>query len=497
MTHSKPPAVRVRFAPSPTGLLHIGGLRTALYNYCFARHHDGQFILRIEDTDRQRYVSDAEPDILASLRWMGISYDEGPEEGGPFGPYYQSERKTLYDQYAQQLISKGHAYYAFDSTDEIAAMRERLTIGGEKAPKYDVRTRMQMGNSLTLPEDEVKERLKAGVPFVVRLKVPENEIIRFKDKIRGWVSFESEGLDDQVLVKSDGLPTYHLANVVDDHLMGITHVIRGEEWLPSTPKHILLYQFLGWTAPRMAHIPLILSPAGGKLSKRNAEKTGIPVSVKTYRDLGYEPSALLNFLALLGWNPGTEQEIFSLDELVRSFTLERVGSSGVQFNLDKLRWYNQQYLRALSVEELSNRTRPFLDQRGFTADEIYLQDVLQLMKERITFVEDLVWEYDYFFTDPVSYDETGVKKRWKADSADLVKQLAGRIESCPVLDKSSAETQIRTLAKERDIGAGRIIHAARLAVSGVTHGPGVFELLAVLGKERCAHRLCKAADILG
>ncbi|MFQ5569025.1 MAG: glutamate--tRNA ligase [Rhodothermales bacterium] len=495
-----PPAhnpVRVRFAPSPTGLLHIGGLRTALYNYLFARKHGGQFILRIEDTDRGRYVEEAEPDILDSLRWAGLPYDEGPGREGSHAPYYQSQRSETYQHYARRLVEAGHAYYAFDTPEDLQAMRDRLQRSGNPSPKYDTATRMTMTNALTLSEEEVRRRLDAGEPHVVRLKIPSDETVRFEDMIRGWVSFETNGLDDQVLLKSDGMPTYHLANIVDDHLMEITHVIRGEEWLPSTPKHMLLYRFLGWMPPKMAHLPLILSPTGGKLSKRNAEKMGIPVSVRQYRDEGYEPEALLNFLAFLGWNPGTEDEVFSLDALIEAFSIDRVGSAGVQFNLDKLRWYNQQHLRRLSLDELLARAHPFLEARGYDAGGAYLKQVAGLLHERISFVEELATTGSYFFEDPADYDEKGVKKRWKDDSAALLSAYAHQLEQTSSFDEETAELALRTLAEEREVGAGRIIHPTRLAVSGTSAGPSLFAMMEALGRETCVRRLRKAVDVLG
>lgn len=347
------PSVRVRFAPSPTGMLHIGGLRTALFNYLFAKHHGGTFILRIEDTDQNRYVEGAEADIIASLEWAGLQVDEGPHVGGAYGPYRQSERSALYRTYAEQLVEAGHAYYAFDTTEEIEAMRERLIKSGNPSPKYDAITRQSMKNSLTLPQDEVKRRLEAGEEHVIRLKVPRRETIKFDDLIRGTVSFDSAGLDDQVLMKSDGLPTYHLANVVDDHTMAVSHVIRGEEWLSSAPKHILLYQYFGWTPPTMAHLPLIMSPAGGKLSKRNAEELGIPVNVRDYREggkpgyAGFNPEALVNFLAFLGWNPGTDEEIMSMEQLIGAFSIDKVTKAGAVFNIKKLHWYREQYFKRM------------------------------------------------------------------------------------------------------------------------------------------------------
>lgn len=492
-----PDDVRVRFAPSPTGRFHIGGLRTALYNYLFSRKYAGTFVLRMEDTDRERYDEEAEDDILDGLSWSGLTYDEGPRVGGPFEPYYQSERKETYADFAMRLVDAGHAYYAFDTVEELDRMRERFSSSGSQAPRYDVATRLEMKNSLSLEQHEVRERIESGEPYVIRLKVPRAETVRFRDRIRGTVSFESDTLDDQVLVKSDGMPTYHLANVVDDHLMGITHVIRGEEWLSSTPKHVLLYAGFGWDPPELAHLPLIMSPNGGKLSKRNADDLGIPVSVQQYRDEGYEPEALINFLAFLGWNPGTEQEMFSLDELAEAFSLDRVGSSGVQFNLDKLRWYNEQYLRSFSPPELVERARAELERIAPDADEDYLLDVARLMQERISFSADLAEDGAYFFADPDEYDAAGVKKRWKHDSAELLQEYADRLEAADSFDADELERILRELAEERDAGAGRIIHPTRLAISGVTFGPSLFHMMEVIGKEACIRRMRRAVDVLG
>ncbi len=497
MPPSPDPPVRVRFAPSPTGLLHIGGLRTALYNYLFARKHGGQFLLRIEDTDRGRYVEEAEPDILASLAWAGLSYDEGPGRGGPHAPYYQSQRQEHYRHYAEQLVEAGYAYYAFDTPEEVQAMRERMQQAGNPSAKYDAVTRRHMNNALTLSDDEVQRRLEAGQPYVIRLKVPRSELVHFKDLIRGEVTFASSRIDDQVLLKSDGMPTYHLANIVDDHLMEITHVIRGEEWLSSTPKHILLYQFLGWTPPTMAHLPLILSPTGGKLSKRNAEKMGIPVSVRQYREAGYEPEALLNFLAFLGWNPGTEEEVFTLEGLVEAFSIDRVGSAGVQFNLDKLRWFNQQHLRRLSADDLLARVRLHLQDHSYAADAAYLRRVTDLLHDRMTLADDLATTYRFFFEDPTEYDEKGVKKRWKEDSTALLTAYADRLEQADPFSEETAEAILRALAEENQAGAGRIIHPTRLAVSGTTAGPSLFAMMDVLGRETCVRRLRRAVEVLG
>ncbi len=490
--------VRVRFAPSPTGYLHIGGLRTALYNFLVARKHGGAFVLRIEDTDRTRFVPDAEEDILESLRWTRLQHDEGPDVGGPYGPYRQSERRELYERYARQLVEAGHAYYAFDTREELEEMKERLRKSGNPSPKYDAITRMSMKNSLTLPEEEVRRRLESGEPYVIRLKVPRHETIRFFDVIRGWVAFESSELDDQVLLKADGMPTYHLANVVDDHHMEISHVIRGEEWLSSTPKHVLLYRYLGWEPPTWAHLPLILSPTGGKLSKRSAERLGIPVLVKQYREEGYEPEALINYLAFLGWNPGTEQEIFSLEELIEAFSLERVRPSAVQFDLNKLKWFNQQWLRRLPLDELVRRARPYLEQAGIKTDDDYLRRVLELMRERLTFLHELTSFARFFFEDPTEYDPKTIKKRWKPHSAELLLAYAERLEQLTEpFTAEAAERVLRQLAEEKGVKPAEIIHPTRLALSGIGMGPSLFEMMELLGKETCIRRLRRAAEVLG
>lgn len=492
MEHHKP--VRVRFAPSPTGLLHIGGLRTALYNYLFARQHDGRFILRIEDTDRERYHEEAEKNILEALNWAGLSYDEGPDVGGPHGPYYQSRRGAAYRAAADALVRDGYAYYAFDTHEEIEQMRERLHKAGNPSPRYDAITRMSMRNAITLPQDEVDRLLEEGAPCVVRLKVPRRETIRFHDRIRGWVSFESQGIDDQVLMKSDGMPTYHLANVVDDHDMQITHVIRGEEWLSSTPKHILLYNYLGWTPPELAHLPLILSPNGGKLSKRNADELGIPVSVEQYRDAGYEPEALLNFLALLGWNPGDDREIFSLEELTAAFSLERIGSSGVQFNLEKLRWFNQQYLRLRSVRDLAQPLLSHVRAEHPDIDEAYVEKVAGLLQDRITTVSDLIGLSGYFFDDPAGYDEKALAKL-KPQAPEHLRALGGRLaEEEGAFTAESVENAVRSCAETLGVKAGALMFPARLAVTGMTIGPSLMESMALIGRDACVRRLATAAE---
>ncbi|MEM6648274.1 MAG: glutamate--tRNA ligase [Bacteroidota bacterium] len=481
--------VRVRFAPSPTGLLHIGGLRTALYNYLLARQTGGTFVLRIEDTDQTRYVAEAEGDILDSLRWVGLSIDEGPGVGGPHEPYYQSQRSDLYQAYAQQLVDAGHAYYAFDTPDALRALRER----GDGNTAYHTATRGQMRNSLSLSEAETADAL-AREPYVVRLKVPTGETIAFDDAIRGTVSFQSDVLDDQVLLKSDGLPTYHLANVVDDHHMGITHVIRGEEWLPSTPKHIALYNAFGWTPPQMAHLPLILSPTGGKLSKRNADKMGIPVSVRQYREAGYLPEALLNFLAFLGWNDGTERELFTLDELVQAFSLDRVGTTGAQFSMDKLQWYNQQYLMAHTPAELAALARPLVEAEGFSITDEALEHMATMTRERIVFVHDIVTSYRYFFAPPTAYNAKGVKKRWKADTGALLNAFGETMTAAPPETAEAAHDLVHGFVAEREVGLGKIMAPLRLALSGEMGGPDLFEMLVFFGAAETVHRIDLAIE---
>lgn len=483
-------AVRVRFAPSPTGYLHIGGLRTALYCYLFARRQGGKLVLRIEDTDRTRFVEDAEDDIVQNLEWCGLDVDESPMIGGPYAPYRQSERQSLYRNCAETLVDSGHAYYAFDSSDSIAELRK-----SNKA--YDASTRLMMDNSLTHTREVVSMRLESGEEYVIRLRVPEDITIQFNDLIKGAVKVDSANIDDQILVKSDGMPTYHLANVVDDHHMAISHVIRGDEWIPSTPKHILLYQAFGWQPPAMAHLPLILSPTGGKLSKRSARRQGIPINVRDYQSNGFEPQAIINFLALLGWNPGTEDEVFALEELASTFSLERVGSAPAQFDLDKLNWFNSQHLRHLDIEALLDRVRPFLEERGMAVQDAYLRSVCLLVHDRLQHAKDLVANFSYCFVDPVTFDPSGVKKRWKSDAASLVSDYSARLDALTSFNEDALEFELRDLAARRKVGAGRIIHPVRLAVSGTTAGPGLFALLRVLGQSRCVRRLRNAVTRLG
>jgi glutamyl-tRNA synthetase len=476
--------VRVRFAPSPTGFLHVGGLRTALYNYLFARHNDGVFVLRIEDTDRTRYVEGAVDNLITTLSWAGLEYDEGPDRPGPAGPYVQSERLALYREHADRLLAEGKAYYAFDTPEELEAMRkeqERTRI----PPKHYRR-------ALRLTPEEVRRKLEAGEPAVVRMKVPEAETVAFDDVIRGRVEFSSDRIDDQVLLKSDGYPTYHLANVVDDHTMGISHIIRGEEWLSSTPKHVLLYRYFGWAPPVFAHLPLLLNPDRSKLSKRQGD-----VAVEDYRAKGYLAEALVNFVALLGWNPGDERELFSLEQLVREFTLERVGKSGAVFNLDKLNWMNTQYVRRKSAEELMTLLRPALAHAGMeTASDEYLRAAIELMRDRVDRVEDFVTLSPYLFRDPASYDDGATTKYWKAETPALLGAVRAALAAQEPFDLAGIEASVRAAAVAHGVNASKLIHPLRLAVSGMSIGPGLFELMALIGRDACLRRLDAALQRL-
>lgn len=498
-------SVRVRFAPSPTGPLHMGGVRTALYNYLFAKKHDGTFILRVEDTDQTRFVPGAEAYILDALAWCGISPDEGVGVDGPYGPYRQSERKAMYRQYADQMIENGTAYYAFDTPEELDAMRERLKAAGVPSPQYNAVTRSSMKNSLTLSAEEVEKRLANGDPYVIRIKMPRNEEVRFQDTIRGWVVVNTNNLDDKVLFKSDGMPTYHLANVVDDHLMKITHVIRGEEWLPSAPLHVLLYRYLGWEMPEFAHLPLILKPDGnGKLSKRDGDRLGFPVfptqwtnpetqeTSSGYREQGYFSEAFINMLAFLGWNPGTEQEIFSLEQLVEAFSLERVNKAGARFDFDKTKWFNQQYLRAKSGQTLAELLLSKKPELTNALSQDALEQVCELMKERATFVEDIYQEGQFFFEAPSSYDEKTVKKKWKENTPEIVLELKSILEQLTAFDAGSIEAAFSAFLNEKSLGFGQVGPGFRLAVTGKGAGPSMFEICSILGQQEVVARMDKA-----
>lgn len=474
--------IRVRFAPSPTGFLHVGGLRTALYNYLFARKHGGVFILRIEDTDRNRYVPGAVENLIRTLRWAGLQYDEGPVTGGSRGPYIQSERLARYKECAEQLVRNGKAYYDF--TDQEEDEEQEKSAEGEQ-PKITRRATLLSG-------DEIRRRLEAGEPAAVRMRVPDGATIAFDDVIRGHVEFASDLVNDQVILKSDGYPTYHLANVVDDHFMGVTHVIRGEEWLPSTPKHVLLYDYFGWEKPVFAHLPLLLNPDRTKLSKRQGD-----VAVEDYQKKGYLPDALVNFIALLGWNPGDEREIFTLEELTREFSLERVGKSGAVFNIDKLNSVNKLYLRTKKDQELVSVVRPVLEESGIAGlSDDYLGHVVRLTKERVTTLRDFKETGDFFFADPVCYDEEARKKNWKAESPKYVAAVLEALRSLEGFAAAAIEEAVRKTAEQLGVGPGKLIHPVRLATTGKSTGPGLFELMEVLGKETCVRRLERALQAL-
>lgn len=499
--------VRVRFAPSPTGALHIGGVRTALYNYLLARQHHGTMILRIEDTDQGRYVEGAEQYIIDALTWAGITIDEGVGKGGPHAPYRQSERKPLYKQYAQQLINNGHAYCAFDSAEELEAMRERLKDVAGANPQYGSQTRLQMVNSLTLSPDEVAQRLNAGVPHVIRLLVPENEEIHLTDLIRGDVTVHSSTIDDKVLMKSDGMPTYHLANVVDDYLMKISHVIRGEEWLPSAPLHVLLYRYLGWEKemPHFAHLPLLLKPDGnGKLSKRDADKMGFPIFplnwtdpasgelAQGFRERGYLPDALINFLAFLGWNPGTEQEIFSMEQLIAAFSIERIGKAGARFDIQKAQWFNQQYLKNKPDSDL---IAGFMDSVAADGHNCTLEKagkIIHALKERVTFPQDFREQGKIFFVAPTSYDSQLVGKKWNADAVKVLSAYADELQAAPVISAESAKALLESVAMKLNIKPGQILQVLRMTITGGSSGPDLMATLEILGNAETARRIRSA-----
>ncbi|MBX2911298.1 MAG: glutamate--tRNA ligase [Cyclobacteriaceae bacterium] len=504
--------VRVRFAPSPTGALHIGGVRTALYNYLLARKHKGKMILRIEDTDQSRYVPGAETYIKDALKWVGMEIDEGPDVGGPFSPYRQSERRETYAGYARQLVAGGHAYYAFDSPEELEAMRNRLKMQKGPNPQYDGTTRMEMKNSLVLPADEVSKRMEAGEPYVIRLKVPETGEVGLHDLIRGKVSVAVSQIDDKVLVKSDGMPTYHLANVVDDHLMKISHVIRGEEWLPSAPLHVLIYKFLGWEneMPAFAHLPLLLKPDGkGKLSKRDADQMGFPIFPLNWKDphtgelavgfkeQGYLPEALVNFLAFLGWNPGTEQELFSMGELAEAFEIERIGKAGAKFDIQKAKWYNQQYLRAKTDDELAQILMGGLKAQGMECDKSKASAIVHALRDRITFPDDLAPMAQMFFVAPKSFDEKISSKKWTDEAISVITALKGEIEKIDLLTAENASVALGTAATSCGVAQGKIMQALRLALTGGASGPDLMETMAILGAGEVASRLAYALGALG
>ena len=500
--------VRVRFAPSPTGALHIGGVRTALYNYLFARQHGGDLVFRIEDTDSNRFVPGAEEYIIESFRWLGIKFDEGVSFGGEHGPYRQSERRSIYKKYVEQLLAADKAYIAFDTPEQLEAKRAEI-----QNFQYDAHTRGDMTNSLTLPKEEVERRIADGEQYVVRFKVEPGIEVHIDDMIRGHVVIKSDILDDKVLYKSaDELPTYHLANIVDDHLMEITHVIRGEEWLPSAPLHVLLYRAFGWedTMPTFAHLPLLLKPEGkGKLSKRDGDRLGFPVfplewhDPKTgdissgYRESGYFPEAVVNFLALLGWNPGTEQELFTLDELVQAFDIHKCSKAGARFDYQKGIWFNHEYMLKKSNEEVANLFAPIVANNGVDESMERITKVVAMMKDRVNFVKELWPLCSFFFIAPTEYDEKTVKKRWKADSAKVMGELADVLEGIDDFSVEGQEPVVMKWVEEKGYKLGDVMNAFRLTLVGIGKGPGMFDISAFLGKEETLKRMRKAIEVLG
>lgn len=470
---------RVRFAPSPTGYLHVGGLRTALYNYLFARNSGGKFILRIEDTDRNRYIPGAIENLISTLKWAEIDYDEGPDIGGENGPYLQSERLDIYKEHADILIKNKKAYYCFCSAERLASLRE-------EQQKQNIQTKYDK-HCLNLSDETISQNLSKGLPHVVRLNVEPGKIIKFRDHIREEVEFSSEVVDDQVLIKSDKYPTYHLANVVDDHLMKITHVIRGEEWLSSTPKHIILYEAFGWEIPVFAHLPLLLNADRSKLSKRQGD-----VAVEDYRNKGYLKEALINFVALLGWTAGDDKEYYDIDELISKFSLDRVNKSGAVFNIEKLNWLNEEHLRRKSDAELLQMLRTELSESKYstlTYTDEYLISVIRVMKERVSFIKEILEKGYYFFEEPSSYEEAVVKKRWNNQSAEILKLYGENIRAISSPTKEDYENTLKNTAAQFNTGNGDVIHPLRLAVSGIGGGPGIFDILYIIGREKTLNRI--------
>lgn len=506
--------VRVRFAPSPTGPLHIGGVRTALFNYLFAKKHNGTFVLRIEDTDQTRYVANAEQYIIDALNWCNIPFDEGPGKNEKFGPYRQSERKEMYKQYAEELIANGKAYYAFDTAEALDLQRKQHEEEG-KTFIYNWHNREKLTTSLTLSEEEVAQKIANGDKYVVRFKMhnpatdADDAVITANDIIRGTVTFKTAILDDKILYKSDGMPTYHLANIVDDHLMEISHVIRGEEWLPSLPLHVALYQAFGWESPQFAHLPLILKPVGkGKLSKRDGDKLGFPVFPleykneangdisRGYKEDGYFNDAFINMLALLGWNPGTEQELFNLEELCTAFSLDRVSKSGAKFSPDKTKWFNQQYMMTKSNAELADTFNAILVEKGITSEKEYTEKVVSLIKERATFVADF-WDLgNFFFENPAEYDAKASKKQWKESTPELMQELVAVIEGVEDFKSLNIETIVKEWITAKEIGFGKVMQPFRLSLVGAMKGPHLFDIAEMIGKQATIDRINNAITAL-
>ena len=495
---------RLRFAPSPTGALHIGGIRTALYNFLLAKKNGGKFILRIEDTDQVRFVPGAEDYIIRALDWLGLTPDEGPIQGGPHEPYRQSERTLIYQELAMRLVEEGKAYFAFDTPEELDTMRQRLADNGIPTPKYDASVRMEMKNSLTISLDEVQKLIEAKTPFTVRLRVDPGEAIKIQDKIRGEVTFDSTELDDKVLLKADGYPTYHLANVIDDHLMNITDVIRGEEWLPSTAHHVLLYRSFGWedTMPTFSHLPLILKPNGqGKLSKRDGAKFGFPVfplgwpsenkeeSIEGFDTYGFEPEAVINFLALLGWNPGTEQELFTMKDLIDVFDPERIHKSGARFDYDKALWFNQQYVQQLDFPHAKTRLENEAKKLGYDLENINLESIFNLLKPRVHRVNEIITQGSYFFSDQLSFDENEISKKWIPEAGQVMESIAVAFEGLASFDEGNTAALAKEIIQKSGVKMGNVMPVFRAALTGSTQGPDVYAIAAILGKEKTVSRL--------
>lgn len=499
---------RVRFAPSPTGPLHIGGVRTALYNYLFAKKNNGTLLLRIEDTDQTRFVPGAEEYIVEAFKWLGIEFDEGVGIGGDYGPYKQSERKAMYKPYAEQLVNDGWAYYAFDTPEELDAKRKEAEAN-KKTFQYDATTRMGMVNSLTLPADEVARRLESGAPYVVRFKYPADLDIHVHDLIRGEVVINSNLLDDKVLYKSDGMPTYHLANIVDDHTMKITHVIRGEEWLPSAPLHVMLYKAFGWEAPQFAHLPLLLKPDGnGKLSKRDGDRLGFPVfplqwhdpksgeTSSGYRESGYLPEAVINMLALLGWNPGNDQEMMTMEELIRFFSIDKISKAGAKFSLDKAKWFNHEYIQLKKAEDLYPHFEKILNEHGVSADKQYVSNVFELIKDRMNFIGDFWEQAGYFFVAPTEYDPQALKKRWKEGTGEKLRVINTMLQEFTPFDKEKAHDAVMKYIQDNELNMGQVLNSLRIAIVGTARGPELFTMIDLMGVDEVVKRAERAIEVV-
>ena len=503
-------SVRVRFAPSPTGPLHIGGVRTALYNYLFAKKYNGTFVLRIEDTDQTRSIANAEQYIIDALKWCNIPFDEGPGKNEKFGPYRQSERKKIYKEYADTLLKTGWAYYCFDSSEDLDAHRKEHEAAGKTfIYNWHNRAKGKLINSLFLTASEVQNKINAGDNYVIRFKTPQNEVLQMEDEIRGTITIDTNTLDDKILFKGDGMPTYHLANIVDDHLMEISHVIRGEEWLPSMPLHVLLYRAFGWNTPKFAHLPLILKPIGkGKLSKRDGDKLGFPVFPlaytnaatgdvsRGYKEDGYFADGFINMLAFLGWNPGTEQEIFSLEGLIAAFDLPRVSKSGAKFSPDKARWFNQQYMQIKEDAALTERYLPILAEKGITKDKDFVLKVVSSIKERAVFVDDF-WELSsFFFEAPKTFDAKASKKNWKEGTSELMTALVSVISGIEDFSSENTEKEVKEWITAKEIGFGKIMQPLRLSLVGKLAGPHLFDIIAMIGKQETITRIETAIEKL-